>query len=118
MQHLLTIATFLEMEGIANGCGGKWGFRFEQVIEMLKQLPYFDNEKWQDLFVRLRALCSIHDEFYSLGGGWFIRWLADMWFVIQCHDLLSWVDWKIRYSASFSIYIGVRKFGSGFFNYL
>ena len=67
MKNLLLIATFLEMEGIANGCGGKGGFRFESVIEVLKQLTYFDHEKGSDLWVRLRALCAIHDMLYDLG---------------------------------------------------
>lgn len=110
MKNLSKIATYLEMEGIANGCGGKTGFRFETVIEVLKQLPYFDNEKSKDLWVRLRALCAIHDMLYDLGGNWLIRWLADVWLVTQIFFLFSWVDWKIRWGCSISIYIGLRKY--------
>lgn len=117
MENLIKIATFLEMEGIANGCGGKWGFRFELVIESIKSLEYFDNTKGQDMFIRIRALCSIHDMLYDLGGNWIIRWIADIWFVIQCFFLFSWVEWKLRYASALSIYIGIRKYGTAYFLY-
>ena len=45
-----------------NWCWWKWWINFE---EIMKSLPFFNTDKWEELFNDLHIICNLHDMAYN-----------------------------------------------------
>lgn len=74
---------------IINWCWGEWSFSFDKFIENnIEYIPYFDNDKKQELLCDLKRICYEHDLEYRLHYG-FTR--ANWSMCNKVRKLLYWI---------------------------
>lgn len=90
----------LEEENIFNGCGGKGGLSFDEILEMVEKLEYFDKEKFKKFHTELKEQgCKPHDYKYWIGGKWWHKVLADLELSNWIFRNLLWAEWFIPLAA-------------------
>ena len=85
----------LEEEGIFNGCGGKGGVSFDEVLEMVEQFDYFDKNLFEKFHRDLKEQCKKHDYRYWIGGKWYNKVFADLALSGWLFMNLQWTAWYI-----------------------
>lgn len=63
----ITELCILDEEGIFNGCGGKGGVSFDEILMMVESFEYFDSRLFKIFHTELREQCKIHDYRYWIG---------------------------------------------------
>ncbi len=101
---------------IINGCGGKWGFSFDEFIKReVPYLPNIDTEKVQKLYGDIRELCFEHDFDFWLRG-WFWNFTkANYRLTKWVFRLLHWTHFWERFGLTLILFIGLQKKGKKYF---
>jgi len=89
----------LEEEGIFNGCGGKGGVSFDEILEMVERFDYFDHDLFEKFHRELKEQCKKHDYRYWIGGNWFNKFLADLELSNWIFANLQWTEWYITLAS-------------------
>lgn len=108
----------LEDEGVFNGCGAKGGVSFDEILEIVEKLKYFDKEKFKKFHTELKDQgCKPHDYKYWIGGKWYHKVIADIelsnW--LLCN--LTWAEWYIAPATWLASMIGLTRHGNKSFNF-
>lgn len=108
----------LEEENIFNGCGGKGGLSFDEILEMVEKLEYFDKEKFKKFHTELKEQgCKPHDYKYWIGGKWYHKFLADLALSNWIFMNLQWTEWYITLAAWLWSMVGLTKQWNKYFNF-
>jgi len=89
----------LDEENIFNGCGGKGGVSFDEILEMVERFDYFDKNLFEKFHRELKEQCKIHDYKYWLGGKWYNKFLADLALSNWIFRNLQWTEWYITLAS-------------------
>lgn len=107
----------LKKENVFNGLWGKGWFSFSELLQLVEQLPQFNNEKFEDFKVKLELQWNIHDYAYLLWGSFFDKLRADnalaSWLFIKLH----WAPLWLRIIVYFGTIIWLIKEGNKYFHY-
>lgn len=106
-----------EKKWICNWCWAKWGFNFSNLLEKLKKLESFKNEKYDKLVEDLKLVCNIHD--YQFFNWWcFLDFICyNFQLAINMTRLLHWT-WFLRKSIVFvSVFLWTSFFWFKSFNF-
>ncbi|PZM85566.1 hypothetical protein DLH72_02130 [Candidatus Gracilibacteria bacterium] len=101
--------------GIINGCGGKGGVDFSEIIEIFfKKFQNFKNEKLEKLWSDIEQLCYEHDyDFYIQKG--FKKSNFD--FAKGVFRLIkSWTSFFERFIIFLIIYFLLNKYGKKYYD--
>ena len=108
----------MDQENIFNGCGGKGGLSFDDILEMVEKLDYFDREKFRKFHRELKEeACTPHDYKYWIGGWWIHKFLADIILSNWIFRNLLWAEWFIPIVAWLVSMIGLTFKGNKYFNF-
>lgn len=108
----------LDEENIFNGCGGKGGLSFDEILEMVEKLEYFDKEKFKKFHTELKEQgCKPHDYKYWIGGKWYHKFLADLELSNWIFMNLQWTEWYITLAAWIWSMVWLTKWGNKYFNF-
>lgn len=107
----------LDEEGIFNGCGGKWGVSFDEILEMVERFDYFDHDLFEKFHIALRVQCKIHDYRYWIGGNWFDKLIADIELSNWIFWNLQWTEWYITLASWIGSMVGLTRRWNKYFNF-
>lgn len=113
----ITELCILDEEDIFNGCGGKGGVSFDEILEMVERFEYFDDELFQKFHKELKEQCKIHDYRYWLGGKWYNKLIADLALSNWIFWNLQWTEWYITLASWLGSMIGLTRRGKKYFNF-
>lgn len=99
----------LEEEGIFNGCGGKGGVSFDEVLEMVERFDYFDKKLFEKFHRQLKEQCKKHDYKYWIGGKWYHKVLADLELSNWIFRNLQWTEWYITLASWIGSMVGLTR---------
>lgn len=91
----ITELCILDEENIFNGCGGKGGVSFDEVLEMVERFDYFDHDLFEKFHRELKEECKKHDYRYWIGGKWYNKVFADLALSGWLFMNLQWTEWYI-----------------------
>lgn len=108
----------LDEERVFNGCGAKGGVSFDEILEMVEKLHYFNKTKFERFHRELKAEgCKPHDYKYWLGGKWYHKVLADIVLSNWIFCNLTWAEWYIAPATWLASMIGLTRYGNKSFNF-
>lgn len=104
-------------ENIFNGCGGKGGVSFDEILEMVERFDYFDHDLFEKFHRELKEECKKHDYRYWIGGSWLDKLLADITLSNWIFMNLQWTEWYITLASWLGSIVWLTRKGSKYFNF-
>lgn len=106
----------LKKAWIINGIGGN-GACLEPIIEKILDLPYFDSDRYKELYQDIEILSYWHDLDYYI---WWWYWKftkANFLFAYRLYKLLHWTKWYARISISIVTFIVLQHYWKEYFSF-
>ena len=104
---------YLVTSNIINWCWAKWWVNFDKTIKQnIKIIPWFNKEKWDNLFQDIREVCYEHDIEFRFKK-WFLK--SNYKFAKKLYKLLrgsknKWITKKQAFWVSFIAFILLTKY--------
>lgn len=108
----------IDQENISNGCGGKGGVSFDEILVLVERFDYFDKSLFEKFHKELKEQCKIHDYKYWIGGKWYHKLLADLVLSSWIFRNLQWTEWYITTTVSLWSLVGLTRKWNKYFNFL
>lgn len=104
---------------IINGCWWSWGFKFDNVFDLISEMEFyknFDSEMLNQLKIDIKKLCEEHDIDFSIYKSKIRFYLANFKLAYWIFKLLNWANIYERTFAFSGIFIWVNKFWKKYYN--
>lgn len=113
----ITELCILDEEKIFNGCGGKGGVSFDEILEIVEKFNYFNNNLFEKFRRELKEKCKKHDYKYWIGGKWYDKIIADIELSNWLFMNLQWTEWYIPIASWIASMIWLTLKGKKYFNF-
>lgn len=106
----------LKKAGIVNWIGGK-GACLEPIIEKILDLPYFDSDRYKELYQDIEVLSYWHDIDYYIPWNYIDFIKVNFIFSYRLYKLLNWTKWYARLWIAVLIFIVLQIYWKEYFNF-
>lgn len=106
----------LKNERIINWIWPK-GLSFEPILESIKSLPYFDSDRYQELYEDIQYISYKHDFEFYIGWSYWDFTTSNFKFAINLYKLLYWTKWYKKAGISIFVFIVLEIYWKKYFNF-